>query len=189
MTDLPTFDPIPDACWPGDIAELRDGFAGSLNVYRTMAHHPDLLRAWSGLREHVVNRSALGRQLAEVVILRTGHRLGSDYEWQQHVVRARKHGLADSRILSLKGPVEDMHTEDAVLCRAVDELFAHHRLSPASTAAVADLGGEEAVFDLLATVGFYSTLGFILNSFDTPLDADIAAELVADPLGGGTDQT
>ena len=36
----------------------------------------------------------------------------------------------------------------------------------------------------MATVGFYSTLGFLLNTFGTPLDDDIAAKLVAAPLEG-----
>ncbi len=52
--------PIADADWPALIAEMRTGFAGALNVYRTMAHHPELLRAWAPLRQHVVKDSALG---------------------------------------------------------------------------------------------------------------------------------
>ncbi len=39
--------PISDAEWPEAIAEMKTGFAGALNVYRTMAHHPALLKAWA----------------------------------------------------------------------------------------------------------------------------------------------
>jgi hypothetical protein len=38
------------------------------------------------------------------------------------------------------------------------------------------------MFDLMATVGFYSTLGFILNTAKTPLDSEIAGDLAAAPL-------
>ena len=38
------------------------------------------------------------------------------------------------------------------------------------------------MLDLIATVGFYTTLAFIVNSFDTPLDADIAEALARRPL-------
>jgi hypothetical protein len=31
-------------------------------------------------------------------------------------------------------------------------------------------------------VGFYTTLGLILNSFDTPIDPDVAQELAEAPL-------
>lgn len=182
MPESPSFQPIADADWPDDIADMLSGFAGGLNVYRTMAHHPALLRAWSDLREHVVNRSALGRDMLEVVILRTGFRLGSTYEWSQHIQRARKYGLTDARILSLRDPVDNMTAEDALLAGAVDELFFNSRLSGETTSAVVARFGKEGLFDLIATVGFYSTLGFILNSFGTPLDDDIAAELAANPL-------
>ncbi|MBV2361604.1 carboxymuconolactone decarboxylase family protein [Thalassococcus sp. CAU 1522] len=174
--------PLSDADWPRDLADMRNGFAGGLNVYRTMAHHPALLRAWSGLREHIVNQSALGREFLEVVILRTGTRLGSDYEWAQHILRARACGLSDARITSIGGPLGAMQEADATLCRAVDELFATARLSPGTLAAVSKDHGREAVFDLMATVGFYSTLGYILNSFDTPLDTDVEAALTEKPL-------
>lgn len=176
--------PLSDSDWPQEVSDLLLGFAGGLNVYRTMAHHPALLRAWAALREHIVNRSALGREMLEVVILRSGHRLGSTYEWQQHVLRARKYGLADARILSVRGAPEAMAPEDGLLAAAVDELFDTARLSPRSASAIETRFGTDGLLDLMATVGFYSTLGFILNTAGTPLDDDIAAELAETPLTG-----
>ncbi|MFD3189731.1 carboxymuconolactone decarboxylase family protein [Sedimentitalea sp. HM32M-2] len=185
MTDEVALEPISDADWPEDIADMLGGFAGGLNVYRTMAHHPDLLRAWTDLREHVVNRNVLGRQRTEVVILRTGHRLGSSYEWHQHVVRGRKYGLGDARIDRIRGPVAAMPPEDAVLAQAVDELYDAGGLTRATVQSLTRAVGTKGVFDLMATVGFYSTLGFILNSFGTPLDDDIQAELDSAPFQPG----
>jgi 4-carboxymuconolactone decarboxylase len=181
-TGGPPCAPLSDADWPDRIAEMKHGFAGGLNVYRTMAHHPALLRAWADLREHVVNRTALGPQRSELVILRTGYRLGSDYEWNQHVMRARARGLDDARIAAMRGPVSAMAPADALLAQAVDELFATGGLQPETRDRLAGTVGTEALFDLMATVGFYSTLGFILNTFETPLDDDIAAELVKEPF-------
>lgn len=177
-----TLKPITDADWPDDISDMKSGFAGGLNVYRTMAHHPKLLRAWSDLRDHIVNHTALGPQLAEVVILRAGFRLGSSYEWSQHVIRARKCGLDDRRIAALRGTADDITTDDAVIVRAVDDLVDSARLSAQTRDALAQLVGRAGVLDLMATVGFYSTLGFILNTFETPLDDDIAAQLIATPF-------
>ncbi len=117
------FAPIGDEDWPAEIAGMRDGFAGRLNVYRTMAHDPRLLRAWAPLRQHIVVDNALGTQRSEIVILRTGHRAGAAYEWAHHVSRARACGIEDQRIASIAGPLAAMAEEDAVLARAVDELF------------------------------------------------------------------
>lgn len=175
--------PLSDADWPESIDTLRLGFAGGLNVYRVMAHHPALLAAWADLRDHVVNRTALGRVRSEVVILRTGFRLGSGYEWRQHVIRARRLGMEDSRILSLQGARQAMSDEDATLASAVDELIDNACLQPDTLSALTKLAGKEGVLDLMATVGFYSVLGYLLKTFETPLDEDIAKELAEIPIG------
>lgn len=180
-TDNPML-PVSDEDWPESIPEMRSGFAGGLNVYRVMAHHPALLKAWSDLREHVVNQTSLGRDRSEVVILRTGLRLGSGYEWAQHVVRARKCGLDDARIRSMRGSPDRMAPADALLATAVDELLNDAELTPATRARLMAEMGAEGALDLIATVGFYSTLAFILKSFATPLDDDIAAALRAAPI-------
>lgn len=176
------YSPLSDADWPKDIGDMLSGFAGGLNVYRTMAHHPTLLRAWADLREHVVNQTSLGSQFSEVVILRTGVRLGSAYEWQQHIVRGRANGLDDARIARLAGPLDQINGDDQTLASSVDELFANNRLSYETHKKLRHLVGKFGVLDLIATVGFYSTLGYMLNSFETPLDQDIAKALGDDPL-------
>jgi 4-carboxymuconolactone decarboxylase len=177
--------PLADEDWPDAVADLRDGFAGRLDVYRVMARHPALLRAWTALRQHVVLDTALGPERSEVVILRTGHRRGSEYEWSHHVVRARALGFDDARIEALRGPVAAMAPDDAVLAQAVDELAETARLRPETRAALEALVGQEGVLDVMATIGFYSTLAFIVNSFGTPVDADVAAALEGGRRNGG----
>jgi len=171
MTRLP---PISDKDWPRAIEDLRDGFAGALNVYRVMAHHPPLLRAWSDLREHVVRRSALSPAQSEVVILRTGWRRGSTYEWAHHVVRALDCGLPRDRILTVKGALEGMEPADRLLAGAVDELIDNNRLSDRLQQSLVETLGIPGMMDIIATVGFYTTLAYLLNSFDPPVDAAIA---------------
>ena len=171
--------PIIDAEWPFEIADLRDGFAGKLNVYRVMAHHPDLLRSWAPLRRHVVQESALGPERSEVVILRAACRMGSDYEWSHHVSRARKLGFSDERIAAIRDVPKG---EDGLVARGVDALFDQRRLPEELDRELAERLGRKAVFDLIATVGFYSVLGYLLMTYATPIDADVAAEMTARPL-------
>lgn len=177
------FEPLNDADWPDRISSLREGFAGRLNVYRVMAHHPDLLTAWAPLREHVVRQRAMTDQQSEVVILRIGYNLRAPYEWAHHVSRGRAVGMEDARITTLAGPLETMSDDDRVLARAVDELMSDARLLPGTRQALTEAIGPEGMFDLMVTVGFYSVLGFIVNSLDVPVDDDVAAELDARPLG------
>jgi alkylhydroperoxidase family enzyme len=163
--------PITDDAWPALLADLHGGFATGLNVYRTMAHRPALLRAWAPLRQHIVKDNALGPELLEVVILRAAFRLGSDYEWSQHVDRARKLGFESDRIEAVRHAPEG---HDLLLVRAVDALLDDRRLTTMQEAELADIFGRDAVIDLIATVGFYSTLGYLLMTYETPLDDDIA---------------
>jgi len=177
-----TFPPLTDDQWPETLMDMLGGFAGGLNVYRTLAHHPALVRAMSDLRGHIVNDTALGPELSEIVILRTGYRLGSTYEWSHHIVRARKRGVSDARIASMTGATHAMDPTDAAIATAVDELFDRHALSPLTREVLAPKIGTSGIFDLIATVGFYSILGYTLNSYDTPVDTDIVEALAKNPL-------
>ena len=170
--------PVTDADWPEQIADLREGFAGALNVYRTMAHHPDLLSAWAPLRQHVVKESALGPELTEVVILRAGLRMGSAYEWAHHVSRALALGFSEHRINAIRGNPEGI---DGLIVNAVDALFDQRMLGQEQEAALAEAIGRTAVIDLIAMVGFYSVLGYLLNTYDTPIDDTIQQEAHAMP--------
>lgn len=174
--------PLPVDAWPEALADLQDAFAGRLNVYRTMAHHPALVRAWSDLRQHVVLDTSLGRARSEVVILRTAMRLDSNYEWSHHILRARALGISDARIRALRGPLDRSEADDAILAKAVDEVLYQARLSPETLFDLTQLVGAKGVLDLFATVGFYSTLAFIVNTFQTPLDTDAVVELATSPL-------
>jgi 4-carboxymuconolactone decarboxylase len=88
-------------------------------------------------------------------------------------------GMSDARIAALRGMPEG---EDGLIAQAVDALFDERRLSPALEAELAAAVGREGVFDLIATVGFYSVLGYILITYDTPIDARVAAEMAERPL-------
>lgn len=166
----------PDA-WPESIAFLRGGFAAQLNVYKVMAHHPALLAAWASLRQHVVIDSSLTKRQSEIVILRVGHRWQSTYEWGQHVVRGRQAGLTDTDIDRVRRPPSEWPagTGETLLMQAVDALLDDGRLPAALTTRLEPHIGLTGVFDVMATVGMYTTLAFIVKTFATPLEPDIRA--------------
>lgn len=171
--------PLSNENWPDEIVDMLPGFAGALNVYRTMAHHPALLKAWAPLRQHIVKDSVLGPVRSEVVILRAAYRMGSTYEWAHHVSRARALGMTDARIRAIG---ETPEGEDALIAEAVDALFDLRRLPADLEKRLSDLISQQGVFDLIATVGFYSVLGYMLMTYDTPIDEAVAKELAESPL-------
>lgn len=171
--------PIGDENWPVEIDDMKAGFAGGLNVYRTMAHHPALLKAWAPLRQHIVKDSALGAIRSELVILRSAYRMNSDYEWIHHVSRARALGISDERIRAMRGEPKG---EDGLIARAVDALFDTSRLPQDIERTLFETMGRRAIFDLMATVGFYSILGFILLTYGTPVDEAVANEIASSSI-------
>lgn len=174
MTDrIEGYDPTDPATWPDEIAHLRGDFAGRLNVYRVMAHHPALLDAWTDLRAHIVSRNALGIEAMEIAILRIAHCLPSSYERAHHEMRASEAGIARHRIAATAGPLEAMSPDDRAVCAAVDEILDQTCLTPTTHDALAARVGKPGVLDLIATVGFYVTLGAIANSFAPPLDEGV----------------
>ena len=182
MTDAMTFVPLAPERWDPKLSHLRGGFAERLNIYRTMAHHPDLLAAWSPLRQHVVVENVLGAACAEIVILRAARHLGSEYEQSHHIIRGRTFGLTDDRIAAVLGQGKPVDDPDATLVAAVDELAIRKALSPNVISQITNLFGAQGVLDLIAIVGFYTTLGLMLNSFETPIDSVIVEELTRRPL-------
>lgn len=167
--------PVDDDAWPTAAAHLREGFAGKLNVYRVMANHPGLLRAWAPLREHVVHRSALPARLQELVVLRTAYRAGSTYEWAHHAHRGRVAGLTAEEIAAARTDLvpEGLGCLESSVLRAVDDLHSDFRLSPRCLASLAPHLSATQLLDLLAIVGFYHVLAYVVNTFDTPLDSGI----------------
>lgn len=165
--------PLSDAEWPQEVIGLLSGFAGTLNVYRVMARHPALLKAWERLRNHLVTNSSLDAERSEVVIIRAGIYWQSPYEIAHHLSRSRKLGFHDIRLERLCGPLEAIEGEDRLLANAVHSLLNHGRVDEASRDELVELLGPEGILDMMAIVGMYSTLAFIVNSFETPIDKEV----------------
>ncbi|HEX5097096.1 MAG TPA: carboxymuconolactone decarboxylase family protein, partial [Acidimicrobiia bacterium] len=67
--------------------ELPAAFGGKvLNIFGTLAYHPKLMKRWLVFGNHVLAKSTLPARDREILILRTGWKCRSPYEWGQHVV-------------------------------------------------------------------------------------------------------
>lgn len=181
---MPALPPLTDAEWPPELADLLKGFAGGLNVYRVMAHHPALVRAWENLRGHIVTQNALTPTQQEIVILRAGHRFDSPYEWAHHVVRGRAAGLSEARIAHARAAKDRLRDDDIddLLMAGVDHLMDSGQLPITLRETLMAKIGAKGVLDLMATIGMYSTLAFILKTFEVPIDAGIAEQAAKAPV-------
>ena len=108
----------------------------------------------------------------ELLILRTGWRCGSEYEWAQHVVVGRAAGLTDDEIARVAvGPdAAGWDPFDALLLRAADELHDDSCLTDATWAALAERYDERQMVEVPVVVGHYHLVSFLLNSLGVPLE-------------------
>ena len=93
------------------------------NIFRTLAHHPKLLKRWGVFGGHVLSKSTLPVRPRELAILRVGWLCQAEYEWAQHVRIARQAGFSDDDIARIaRGPDADGWTDnERAILRATDE--------------------------------------------------------------------
>ena len=147
-----------------------------LNIYRTLAAHPKLLKRWAVFGTHVLYKNTLPARERELLILRTGWRCRSEYEWGQHVVIARACGVTDQEIKRVKaGPDADgWDGSDSALLRAADELHDDAFITDATWKLLAQRFNSQQLIDLVFTVGQYHVVSMALNTLGVQLDEGIA---------------
>ena len=173
----PRIDPVDldriDADQQAALAAVRDGKLGALNIFRTLAHAPKALTAFLGWGSYILSRrNALPPRERELAILRTGFNCGAGYEWTQHRAIGLEAGLSEAEILAIKqDPGEPSWSAiDRAILTACDDLTRDFHVSDATWAALAPLG-DKARMDLVMTVGQYTQVSMMLNSFGVQLDA------------------
>ena len=162
----PRLPPTTASDWDEETAEVMAA-TGGLNIFATLAHHPKLLKRWLVFGGHVLGKSTLPPRERELVILRTGWRCGSEYEFGQHTTIGLDVGLDEAEITRLAGPGDDpgWSAGDALLVRAVDELVDDHCLSDATWVALVATWSTQQVIDLVFAVGQYQLVSMALRSF------------------------
>ena len=143
-----------------------------LNIFATMARLPRALTAFLAWGGYVLSRrNSLPPRERELAILRTGFQCRAGYEWTQHVPIGRAGGLSEAEIERIKtGPdAPEWSPLDTAILRACDELVADQFITAATWDALSELG-DTGRADLVFTVGQYTQVSMILNSFGVQLD-------------------
>ncbi|MCH8813978.1 MAG: carboxymuconolactone decarboxylase family protein [Chloroflexi bacterium] len=174
----PRIPPLEASEWDENLAELKGQLESTdrvLNIYKTLARHPKLLKRWGVFGTHVLFKSTLPARERELLILRTGWLCQSGYEWGQHVLIGRTAGLTDEEIDRVKeGPdAAGWASADADLLRAADELHNDSFISDATWNALSGRYDTQQMIDLIFVVGQYHTVSMALNSLGVQLDDGI----------------
>jgi 4-carboxymuconolactone decarboxylase len=153
---------------------LKDfGDGPLLNIFRTLARAPKALSRFNAWGGYVLSRrNDLPAREREIVILRVGYRCKSGYEFTQHTRIGLQSGLSADEIERIKqGADAGWSDADAALIRAADELVADHFITDATWAELGTHFSDKQRMDVVFTVGQYTQVSMMLNTFGVQLDA------------------
>lgn len=179
MDHGPRIPPRPADDWDDetrDIVESTSGLLGQdpLNIFRTLAHHPKLLKRWLVFGNSLLGKGIIDARLRELAILRTGWNCRSEYEFGQHVLIGRMVGVDDDQIRRVvEGPDAGWEGLDRAVLRAADELHAEQRVGDETWAELAAELDEAQLIELVMVVGQYHLVAMTLNSAGVELDEGV----------------
>lgn len=145
-----------------------------LNVFRTMVNAPAAAKGFLAWGRYILSKkNDLPPREREIVILRTGFRCRSGYEWTQHVRIGLAVGLTPAEIERIKAGADaaGWSEADAALIRAADELHDDQFITDATWTALGRHFSKKQQMDVVFTTGQYTQVSMILNSFGVQLDA------------------
>ena len=167
----PRIAPLPETEWTPETREvIGAGTRKPLNIFTTLARHPKLLKRWSVFGNHVLAKSSLPARERELLILRTGHRCQSAYEFHQHTRIGLAAGLTQAEIEQLRAPAPVLHGRDVALVRAADELHDDQMISDATWQALRADWNEQQLMDIVFAVGQYTLVSMALNTFGVQIE-------------------
>jgi 4-carboxymuconolactone decarboxylase len=153
------------------------------NIYKTLAHAPELYERWSGLGQYLLNGSTLPPRDREIVILRMGWLCQAPYEWSQHarIAKASVHMTeAELHKIAEGAAAQGLSDFERVLIRMVDELRFEAQISDATWAALRARYSVEQTIDAIYTAGQYQLVSMALNSAGVQLDPELRERIPTD---------
>jgi alkylhydroperoxidase family enzyme len=179
--DIPSrLAPVPREGWDDQIRRFFAIMEGPqtlehgtrFNAQAVMANHPELATAWATYNRFVARDLDLPDRLREIAILRTAWNLQAGYEWYQHRIIARRHGLGEAELEALsndEGAGSWSYAERLVI-RASDEICANAEASAETVAGLLAHFGKRQLLEILWVIGTYGMLGRIFNSLRIPIE-------------------
>lgn len=152
------------------IAGPRKGVKGP---FVPLLRSPELMDALGKVGEVLRFRSALPQRLAEFAMLVVSREWTQQFEWAVHAPLALQAGVDQNALFELANGRRPptMAPDEALVYDLIQELVKSRGLSDATYAEAVAAFGEQGLIDLLATVGYFTTVSMIMNVAHTPAPA------------------
>jgi 4-carboxymuconolactone decarboxylase len=143
-----------------------------LNIFRTLAHNRALYKGFLGLGAHLLTGDVIPVREREIVILRTGWRCGSEYEFGQHTTIGIDGGLTAIEVAALAEVGDGSWSDgDVDLIALVDEMCADNAVSDPTWQRLAARWSADQLLELVVLCGYYRLVSGLLNSVEVALES------------------
>ena len=162
--------------------EATSGGLGVLNVFKVMAHTPDLLDAWWRMMATLFSQLELDARLRELAILRLFQIKRSPYGFAHHVRIARQVGVSDEQISALAAePSSDLFSKlDALVLRYTEAVTTLDDSAPALASELRAHLSEREVVELTFCIANWNLMAHLLMPLEIELEPAAQEYLPAD---------
>ena len=153
--------------------EVTDERMLRANIISALANNPQVLKGFGDLGGRLLMRGELAPRTRELVILRVGAMLGSDYEWGQHVLMGRTAGLDDDEIRAVRDGRVDTFSESEAAAVRYGEAVEERRVDDALWDATKKHFSDSEMVELTVLAAFYGLVSRTLIALQVDLDDNI----------------
>jgi len=144
------------------------------NLFRMAAYTPATVREFIRFGDRLLFKSELNGRYRELAILRVSHLCHANYEWAHHVPIALREGITHEQIMQIETWQDsDLFSEDdRVILAFTEEVFHDSRPTEETFAAAAGLMDTTGLMELTLSVGHWSMVAKVLNTFGVENEPD-----------------
>ena len=155
---------------------------GVLNVFKVMAHSPDLMQAWWRMMAVLFSRLQLDPRLRELAILRLFQLTRVAYGFAHHVRLAKEVGLSDEEIAGLKTYADSdrFSTLDTLVLQYTDAVTLLEEGAADLAVALREHLSEREVLELTFCIANWNLMGHLLLPLEIELEPAVQPLLPAD---------
>jgi 4-carboxymuconolactone decarboxylase len=169
--------PLPDVLTPDQqlaVDRITSGPRGALlGPFVPLLCSPELMTRLQLVGEYLRFGSVLPDHLRELVILLVARQWSQDFEWGHHAPLARAAGLDERVIAAIRDGEEITGPGDVrAVWLLVSELVDRHEVTDSTFDAALRAVGDTGVVEMIATVGYYTTLAMTMNAARTTVPDD-----------------
>ncbi len=172
MIETPTSDEVRE--FYERIDGASDGL-GVLNVFKVMAHTPEVMRAWWEMMALLFTRLELSHRHRELAILRLFQIKGGEYGFAHHVRIGRRAGITDEEIAALDSyeTAGGFSDDDRLVLRYTDAVTLLREDAPSRAQEVKARLGERQLVELTFCIANWNLMAHLLQPLQIELEESV----------------